>query len=136
MPGAWFGWKLDEDNTSYTPIFTCDGVNSLAKPGEVCTGLFVFPGQSFNQGVWQVKDNQLHIERGTEADYASGACTQGEPCNLRVIVPLYEHSGVITGYEYNIVSDALTTRYGVPSTHHNFQITPRVMHWTFQDLPL
>jgi len=136
MPGAWFGWKLDQDFTSYTPLFTCDGVNSMAKPGEVCTGSFVFPGRSYNEGVWQVKDKQLHIERGTAADYASGACTRGEPCNLRVIVPLYERSGVVTGYEYNIVSDALTTRYGVPSTHNNFQITPRVMHWTFQDLPL
>lgn len=136
MPGAWFGWKLDADNTSYTPIFTCDGVNSLAKPGEVCTGRFVFTSQSFNAGTWQVKNNQLHIERGKAADYSSGACVEGEPCNLRVIVPLYESAGVFTGYEYNILSAELAAQYAVPSTHNNFQITPRVMHWTLQDLPL
>lgn len=121
LPGDWFGWVLATDGTARSPFFNCDGVR--ADLGSVCEGNFKTSTESFSAGTWEVKGNALHIERGLAANYQSGACVQGEPCNLRVIVPLYEKDGVITGYEYNIVR------------RNQFQIMPRVMHWTLPNLP-
>lgn len=119
LPGDWFGWALTSSSDARQPQFRCDG--EIPFVGEVCQGKFsAFLGLG---GTWEVKDNALYIERGLAANYQSGACVQGEPCNLRVIVPLYEKDGVITGYEYNIVR------------RNQFQIMPRVMHWTLPNLP-
>lgn len=121
LPGDWFGWVLATDGTARSPFFNCDGVRPDL--GSVCVGDFRTSTESFSAGTWEVKDNALYIERGLAANYQSGACVQGEPCNLRVIVPLYEKDGVVTGYEYNVVR------------RNQFQIMPRVMHWTTPDLP-
>lgn len=135
LPGDWFGWKLNADNTSFTPSFTCDGESVFNLAGEVCTGSFAMTAQPTNLGVWQVKNNQLQLERGTAGAYTNGDCIEGEPCNLRVIVPLFVSQGVITGYEYNVFSDAIAEQRGMHPDRNNFQIMPRVMHWTLQELP-
>ncbi|GHG67911.1 hypothetical protein GCM10010919_16950 [Alishewanella longhuensis] len=121
LPGDWFGWVLASDGTARSPFFNCDGVRPDL--GSLCVGDFKTSTGSLSAGTWEVKDNALFIERGLAVNYQSGACVQGEPCNLRVIVPLYEKDGVVTGYEYNVVR------------RNQFQIMPRVMHWTTPDLP-
>lgn len=119
LPGDWFGWALTSSTEMRQPQFRCDGDIPLV--GEVCDGEFTaFLGGT---GAWEVKDNALHIERGNPSWLQDGICVADEPCNLRVIVPLYEKEGVITGYEYNIIR------------RNQYQIMPRVMFWTLPELP-
>lgn len=119
LPGDWFGWALTSSTEMKQPQFRCDGEIPLG--GEVCHGEFTaFLGGT---GTWEVKGNALHIERGNSSWLQDGSCVADEPCNLRVIVPLYEKEGVITGYEYNIIR------------RNQYQIMPRVMFWTLPELP-
>ena len=133
--GNWFGWKLSVEGTSYTPRFRCDDEPAEQMlPEAVCSGNFVTTETKMNPGHWHTDGQKLFIERGLEEFYASGHCTYGQVCNLRVIVPLFEKDGIVTGYEYNQVSSALGTTWGY-SDRNNLMIMPRVMHWSLQELP-
>jgi len=119
--GDWYGWLLNQDKSARVPKFTCDG--EIMVLGNICNRVFGFAPLDVSTGVWDVKNGELHVERGSKSLYDNQTCKLDKPCNLRVIVPLYAKDGLITGYEYNV------------DYRNSYFVKPRMMHWTIEDLP-
>ncbi len=119
--GDWYGWILNQENRVRVPQFTCDNV--IMYPGDDCFGKLAYTPIDTLNGVWEVKNNELHVVSADRTTYRPSYCQFDQPCNLRVIVPLYEKDGLITGYEFNKLPRDV------------YLVKPRLIQMTIQDLP-
>ncbi|WP_198679647.1 Ig-like domain-containing protein [Aliidiomarina minuta] len=136
----WFGWILRENGSGDRPVFQCDGayIQSYA----VCEGEFVM--QPFGQMPleWRIDDDAIRIDRFEWWHDPTYYCTgenypQGTPCFQRVIKPLRQSdNGIIFGMEYNVTnSTANGNTGGLENGRPFYQVEPRFMVWTIEDLP-